>query len=356
MILKLYYRGQIYNQLFKSQGKPRDVHTRLMKVYPQVSAFVYGFCLLLMTVVAVATVTQWSDEFQLEWWGIILAVGFTALFIIPVGIIRAISSTSITLNVLSQMVIGYFQPGALANLTFKVFGTNTLAQSLDLVSDLKLAHYMKIPPRSMFFCQLYGTLVAAVTNYAAFRFVLQTFPDILAHACRVAGGKDCPSIQETQWMSPKPGIVYTASLLWGVVGPVRMFFEPDSPYRLLLWFFLGGVVLTCLVYFLHRWFPNVGFNYVNIPIILQSSSYSLMGYGNAIVSATVVGYVSQVYIRKHYRTFYDRYNYIISAALDSATVAASILLLIFTFLIPQVILFYVDAIQGRDADFQDLGT
>ena len=41
-----------------------------------------------------------------------------------------------------------------------------MAQCLSLLSDLKLGHYMKIPPRAMFLSQIWGSIVGGVFNYA----------------------------------------------------------------------------------------------------------------------------------------------------------------------------------------------
>ena len=39
-----------------------------------------------------------------------------------------------------------------------------MAQALQFSSDMKLGHYMKVPPRSMFWCQIVATVVAGTTQ------------------------------------------------------------------------------------------------------------------------------------------------------------------------------------------------
>lgn len=59
------------------------------------------------------------------------------------------------LNVISELIIGYLYPGKpLANVCFKTYGTISMSQALSFTSDLKLGHYMKIPPKSMFIAQV----------------------------------------------------------------------------------------------------------------------------------------------------------------------------------------------------------
>lgn len=85
---------------------------------------------------------------------------------------------------ITEFVAGYLFPGRpIANIVFKVsflrssatahpndprqvFGYMTIVQSLDLTSDMKLGLYMKIPPRHLFVCQVYGTALGSVVNYS----------------------------------------------------------------------------------------------------------------------------------------------------------------------------------------------
>lgn len=59
------------------------------------------------------------------------------------------------LNVLTELIIGYMYPGRpLANVAFKTYGYVSMTQALMFLSDFKLGHYMKIPPKSMFIVQV----------------------------------------------------------------------------------------------------------------------------------------------------------------------------------------------------------
>lgn len=59
------------------------------------------------------------------------------------------------LNVITEFIIGFLYPGRpVANVTFKTYGYISMSQALYFLRDFKLGHYMKIPPRSMFFAQV----------------------------------------------------------------------------------------------------------------------------------------------------------------------------------------------------------
>jgi len=57
----------------------------------------------------------------------------------------------VSLNLLAQIVPGTLLPGQpLANMIFKVYSVQTLTESTSFVQDLKLGHYIKVPPRATF--------------------------------------------------------------------------------------------------------------------------------------------------------------------------------------------------------------
>lgn len=47
-----------------------------------------------------------------------------------------------------------------------------MAQSLNFVSDLKFGHYMKIPPRTMFMCQVVATTFSCFIQIAVLNSAL----------------------------------------------------------------------------------------------------------------------------------------------------------------------------------------
>lgn len=52
--------------------------------------------------------------------------------------------------------MGVILPGRpIANVCFKTYGYMSMAQAVSFLSDFKLGHYMKIPPRSMFLVQVF---------------------------------------------------------------------------------------------------------------------------------------------------------------------------------------------------------
>lgn len=68
-------------------------------------------------------------------------------------------------DIIAQFIIGYILPGKpIANLLFKIYGRISTIHALSFLSDLKLGHYMKIPPRCMYTAQVLSAYDLLVIN------------------------------------------------------------------------------------------------------------------------------------------------------------------------------------------------
>lgn len=173
----LYHRKQIWAQWKEARGSSQDVHYKLMQVYKEVPEWWYLSLFGIMLTLAIVTCEVW--DYGLPWWSLLLAVGISALFSLPIGLIQAVTNQQPGLNVLTEFVIGYILPGRpIANVTFKTYGYITMSHAMSFLGDLKLGQYMKIPPRAMFMTQIIGTFIAAFINLITANWLLSTRPNI----------------------------------------------------------------------------------------------------------------------------------------------------------------------------------
>lgn len=82
---------------------------------------------------------------------------------------------------------------------------------LNYVSDMKIGHYMKIPPRTMFMAQFFAVTWLSLVQIATYNFLRGNIVGICTPD--QAEGLTCPAAKT----------FYNASVIWGVVGPKRMF-------------------------------------------------------------------------------------------------------------------------------------
>ncbi|PWN51001.1 hypothetical protein IE53DRAFT_374312 [Violaceomyces palustris] len=265
-----------------------------------------------------------SPSLQLPVWGLLLAIGMSLIFLVPIGILKAVSDTSVGLNVITEFVAGYLIPGnPIGNVCWKCYGYMSCAQALDLATDLKLGHYLKIPPKHMFLAQLLGTAIGCVVNLIVVRVVLDPrsgYRDFLD------GTKVDPS---GQWDGRKVQIFRSASVIWGLIGPSEFF---SGQYKVLYWGFLLGLVLPLIPFFIHRIVvkrkggrapaattTTTAWSKVAFPIILHGASAPPQVPTNIIMTGFGLAWFSQSYLRRNHPRFFEKFNYVIAAALDAGS-------------------------------------
>ena len=194
------------------------------------------------------------------------------IFFIPIGIIQAISNFQLGLNVLTEFIAAYALPGKpIANMTFKVYGYMAMSQGLAFTSDLKLGHYMHIPPVMMFSVQVIATIWGGLVNVGVLLWAFGNIRGI------------CTSKAVQDFACPSASTFFTASVIWGGVGPQRMF-ERGQIYYANLWFFLIGAIAPIPIFLLARRFPGGPWKFVNTPIFFSATGL--------IPPATAIKYVT----------------------------------------------------------------
>ncbi|XP_020083198.1 oligopeptide transporter 1-like [Ananas comosus] len=322
-----------------AKEKFEDVHMRLMNKYERVPE--WWFLLVLIAVVAFSFVAceGFHRQLQLPWWGILLACATAFIFTLPIAIISATTNQQPGLNVITELIIGYLYPGRpLANVAFKTYGYISMAQAVYFLSDFKIGHYMKVPPKSMFIVQLVGTIIASLVYFGTAWWLLTTVEDICDTSLL------SPS---SPWTCPGDDVFFNASIIWGVVGPLRMFGRLGQ-YSVLNYFFLIGLLAPVAVWILTRIFPEKKWlKLINMPVILGATAMMPPARSVNYVSWGIVGLVFNVLIYRRYKGWWARHNYVLSAALD-AGVAFMAVLMYFTLQIKDI-----DGINWWGVDLDD---
>ncbi|GMP73519.1 hypothetical protein CsSME_00031252 [Camellia sinensis var. sinensis] len=315
----LFYGRTIWEQTKVSfQDKIGDVHTRLMKknydVVPQ-----WWFYAILMLVVGLSMLAceGFGRQLQLPYWGVLLAMALAFVFTLPIGVITATTNQQPGLYVITELIIGFMYPGKpLANVTFETYGYISMSQAIMFLSDFKLGHYMKVPPKSMFVVQLVGTIVASSVYFGTAWWLLSTVQNICDPSKLPQG---------SPWTCPEDDFFYNASVIWGVVGPLRMFGSLGL-YQKINYFFLIGAIAPLPVWLLSRKYPEKKWiKLINMPILIGGAG------GFPLVKAVnyrcwlAVGIAFNFVVYRRYKAWWVRHNYILSAALDAGVAFMAIL-------------------------------
>lgn len=124
-----------------------------------------------------------------------------------------------------------------------------MAQAQYFLQDLKLGHYLKVPPKTLFWAQSIATLWSAVVQIAVMNWALGNIDGI------------CDPEQPESYTCPGGNVFFTASIIWGAIGPARIF-SPGAIYSPLLWYFAIGAALPVITYFAAKRWPKSPARYV----------------------------------------------------------------------------------------------
>ncbi|KAJ7953136.1 oligopeptide transporter 7-like [Quillaja saponaria] len=206
---------------------------------------------------------------------------------LPVGVITATTNQTPALNVITEFIIGYIYPGyPVATMLFKVYGNVSMKQGIAFLQDFKLGHYMKIPPIAMFTAQVIGS----------------------------------------PWTCPGDHVFYDASVIWGLIGPRRIFGDLGH-YSAINWFFLAGALAPILVWLAHKAFPYKHWiRLITIPVLLGALADIPPATAVNYSSWVLIGFASGFIAYRYYRSWRTRHNYMLSGALYAGLAFMGVLL------------------------------
>lgn len=308
----LFHGPELWTRFKKVGTEEEDVHGRLMARFKTVPLWWYGAIFLIMLGMALGVILGYPTH--LSWWAFFVALIMGAVWFVPCGIVQATTNIQIGLNVITEFVIGYMQPGRpMAMMLFKSYGYISMYQGLFFCQDMKLGHYMKIPPRVTFAAQMISCLWSSVVQIAVMNWALSAIPNV------------CDQHQVNHYTCPNGRVFFNASVIWGAIGPARIF-SPGQIYSPLLYFFIAGAVLPVLIYLGARAFPKSPIRYLNAPIIFGGSGLIPPATPLNYLSWGIVGFIFNRYIRNRWRGWWMHYNYVFSAGLDVGLALCTILI------------------------------
>ncbi|KAK3936277.1 OPT oligopeptide transporter protein-domain-containing protein [Diplogelasinospora grovesii] len=296
-----------------------DVHNRLMRRYKDAPMLWYLMTFVSMTAIGIFVVEYYP--IHLPWYGLLLALGICSVLFIPIGIIMAVTNQHSSIYLICQLVAGVIFPGRpVANMVFVTYGYISSAQGIKFAADLKLGHYMKIPPRILFTVQMVATVVSSVTQIAVLNWMFTHVPGICTP--EAINGFTCPIAR----------VHFNGSILWGVVGPSE-FFGPNATYRSLVWAFLIGAVLPIPLWLYGRRRKDSIVRKISLPVLFGSLGWIPPATGLNFSVWAVVCYVFNYLIKNRAQAWWAKYTMTLSAALDSG-LAFGIVVVFFGFIYP----------------------
>lgn len=308
----LYHGKEIWHRFRASRGQEPDIHLKLMNKYTEAPDWWYG--VLFLSSMGVGLAATLAYDSQLPWWAFFVSIIVALVFVLPTGMILAVSNISLSLNIISPFIAGFMIPGRpIGVMMFKVFSTITLGQALTYASDLKLAHYMKLPPKVTFWCQVIPTIWAVFVQIAVMNWTLGNIENV------------CDNKQKDHFSCPNGRAFFSSSIVWGVIGPQRMF-GSGSMYAYFNFFWLVGAALPVVFYVLVR-FTGIKFaRHLNAPVMLGGMAWLPPATPLSYWTWSLFGFVFNKWIRTRWNGWWSTYNYITAAALDAGLILSTIII------------------------------
>jgi len=284
-----------------------------MLKYPDSPHWWYAITFVVMLTFSLVTVLVYPTH--LSWWAFFVALLIACVFTIPCGIIQAVTNVQLGLNVITEFIVGYIQPGRpIAMMLFKTYGYITMTQALAFLQGLKMGHYMKIPPRTLFMGQVIASVWTCFVQVA-----------VLNWALGGAISNICEPENPSHFTCPNGRVFFNASIIWGVIGPQRMF-NPGQIYGHMMWFFLAGALLPVAIYLGARMYPKSPVRYLSAPLIFGGTGAIPPATPLNYLTWATVGFIFNKFIKDRHRGWWSQYNYITSAGLDIGLAVSTIII------------------------------
>ncbi|KZT56011.1 OPT superfamily oligopeptide transporter [Calocera cornea HHB12733] len=282
-----------------------DPHYKEMLKYKDSPDWWYAVTWVIAAVVGMIVIYEGNST--LPWWGYFIAIILAVICILFFGALGAITGLNASVGTFLQMVGGYLHPGKpVANMYFVLWSYNSVSQGILLLRDLKIAQYVKLPPRCTYTVQIIGTLLGALLNWIMMNSIVENQREILL------------SVEGTNiWSGQQPQAYNSQAIAWG--GLAHEMFDVGQQYQWVPLAFLVGIAAPIPFWVIHQYWPKLRMDYYYTPIIISYIGWLCVGINSSVLSYFAVAFFSQWYLRRKYPVWFRKYNYILAAALDGGT-------------------------------------
>ncbi|VVT53045.1 uncharacterized protein SAPINGB_P003376 [Magnusiomyces paraingens] len=310
-----------------------DPHSKMMSKYDEVPDWWFTAVMIIAIVMGIACVKGYPTHTPV--WGIFFTIGINFIFLIPITLIYSVTGFSFGLNVLVELIIGYTLPGNGTALNIlKAYGYNIDGQAQSYITDQKMAHYAKLPPKAVFKGQMISTIFQVFVSVGVVNWQISNISGL------------CTKTQPEKFTCPGPNSFYAASVIWGVVGPKKIF---KSLYPLLQWSFLFGAaaVIPCLL--MKKYFKKQTAYFQ--PTLVIGGLLSYAPYNLTYMTGSF--YLSMAfmwYIKRKYIGWWEKYNYVVSSSLTAGVAFSAIIIFFSVQYKPRKIIWWGNTVSYSGAD------
>ena len=137
---------------------------------------------------------------------------------------------------------------------FKILSEDVVSQGIFFAQDQKLGHYFKVAPRTVFFAQGFAVLLGSLTQAGVTIWMLGNIENV------------CSLDQADNFTCPNGRTVYSSSVIWGLIGPARLY-SVGKIYSGLLHFFWIGAIIPIITWAAWKYTGREFFRHINWPLV-----------------------------------------------------------------------------------------
>lgn len=245
-------------------------------------------------------------------WTYFVAIATGAVVVVPLGWLYALSNFQLAIGTTNELWYGLMVnaiTGHKSPVGASVYGSiagDAWYRAQYNLQDMKIGHYMHVPPKAVFFSQVFGSLIGIPINYGVIRWVLDTKTEY------ISGEKKDPT---NQWTGQQLAGSLTTGVQYVMIGPAKLF--KQEIYRPVPYGFLVGAVAPIILYLLHRRFPKAKLHLFNTTIFFSSLSAFYGNISTGYLSSFIGGCVVMFWAFRYRYDLWARWNYILAAAFDA---------------------------------------
>lgn len=285
---------ELRNRSWNNKGN--DMHCRLIQAYTGVPD--WWFLIVSLVAITVLMITAHLMD-VVKWYNVLFVLSITMIFVLPFGKVSSITGQLIQNQGVYHLIVliasSLWAGDQPQMMSFLNTGYTTYCQTLYLVSNLKLGHYMKISPRIQFWVQILACFVCSAFSAGIqyYFFSVKRYYE-QGNALRFNSLIDLTNVGS-------------------VIANNTNFFDSSTPEnRHLLWSLLVGALLPIPFWFASRWYYKC--HLVHIPLMLATISWMPLVDTGGMLTWILIGLVFTTLFRK---TCWKRHLYLTSAAFDA---------------------------------------
>lgn len=299
-----------WKSLCSSFSGSRHFHDRLNTLnrrYSEVPLWYYSVMFALS--LAVLAAVHRAGYLFVPWWTCIVALLVGLVVVTPLMWLYALSNFQLPIGTFNELLYGWIvqdiphkHPAGAA--FFSCVAGDAWYRAQHHLELMKLGFYNHLPPRLVFFAQIYGEFVGVPINYLSLRWVLRSKWEFLT-------GKASDPLH--QWTAQSLVATHTNAIQYVVLGPSRLFANyPQLPYGFIL-----GLVAPAVIFVLHKRFPRAGFNLWNTTVLFSTLSRFYGNVSTGYLSKFVGASVIHFYVVRYRADLWRRFHFLIAAAFDT---------------------------------------